>query len=116
MKTVEVELDIPQGGKFEYTLLVKNNGVIQNLTGWSAKLQIREARDESLPVLAAWTSAGGQITFNAVAGLVLIDVTGTLTAAYTWERGAYDLVLTDGSGAPYRAMQGNVRVSRRVTV
>jgi hypothetical protein len=116
MKTLDVDLDIPQGGKFEYTLLVKNNGAVQNLAGWSAKLQIRAARDESLPVLATWTSAGGQVTFNAAAGLVLIDVTGTLTAAYTWERGAYDLVLTDGAGQTYRAMQGDVRVSRRVTV
>lgn len=116
MKLVEADLTILQGGKFEYTLQVLNNGAVQNLTGWSGKLMIREARDESLPLLATWTSAGGQITFNAAQGLVFIDVPGSLTGGYTWERGAYDLVLTDASAQPFRVMQGDVRVSRRVTV
>lgn len=115
MKTVTADLLINQGTKFEYTLQVKNNGVIQDLTNWTAKLQIRAARDDALPTLATWTSPT-EITFNTSQGLVFIDVTGATTAGYAWERGAYDLVLTSGSGVPYRAMQGEVRVSRRVTV
>lgn len=115
MTTVLVQnLTINQGSRFRYSLYVKENGAVLNLTGYTARMQIRKTQDSDT-VLASYTTADGNLVINAPQGVVQIRVPSSETEAYTWEAGVYDLEIVDGSNDATRVMQGWVKVSPQVT-
>jgi len=107
-------LQVDQYGKLEFTVAVLVAGVAKPLTGWTAKMQIR-TKKLSATVLAEYTTEDGTISINGALGEVLVDVPGARTAELNVTSGVYDLYVIDGTGEPFRIMEGNVLISLSTT-
>lgn len=108
------DLDIERGATFLRSFYWQSEGVAVNLTGYTAKMQVREtAASES--VLFEASTANGKIALNVDAGQIDLTITATETAAFEWRTGKYDLELTSPSGIVTRLLRGNVQVSQEVT-
>ena len=92
-----------------------------NLTGFSARMQVREAFTSSTTV-ASLTNANGKITLGGATGQVTIQLTASDTAALpvsttfgdAWV-GVYDLELVAPSGDVTRLLEGQFVVTPEVT-
>lgn len=84
-----------------------------DLTGASAKLQVRVTEDSVTPSIDAST-AGGTITITGPDGLIEVNVPGTSTASllgsYVW-----DLEITYADGVVQTPVSGTLTVTRGVT-
>jgi hypothetical protein len=85
-----------------------------NLTGATAKLQVRDAPGGT--VLLDLSSPSGGITITPLAGQIDVTASHTLTGAVTAEAGFYDLLLTLSGGSKVRLLRGRARFVRGVTV
>lgn len=83
-----------------------------DLTGWSARAQVRTKVGDST-VLYEWSSDGGNIEVGN--GRAILTVPPAVSSAWTWRKGVYDLELTSPSGDVIRPVGGGVRVDPEVT-
>jgi hypothetical protein len=108
------DIVIEQGATFSLPVVWKDSaGDPIDLTGWSARMQIRKSK-RATDVLHEATSTGGDIVLGDAAGTIVVTIEATDTAAFTWKRGVYDLELIDGTTV-YRLLEGAVEVSPEVT-
>jgi DUF4097 and DUF4098 domain-containing protein YvlB len=84
-----------------------------DLTGWSAKLQVRETIAGSVVLEASTTN--GRIVLGTVNGVIQIDVPVDVVNALTFTQGIYDLRLTNALAVPIRFIEGRITVSPGVT-
>lgn len=112
----EVNLTIYQGATFRQSVTWKSGtpAAPVDLTGCTARMQIREKVD-SATVLATFTTEDGGITLGAALGTVEVFASDETTAGYTFTRGVYDLEVEFVSGEVRRLMAGKVTVSPEVT-
>jgi hypothetical protein len=85
-----------------------------DLTGCTARMQVRE-RVNSPAALLTLTTENGGISLGGTAGTVNIFMSATATAALTWKGGVYDLEIEFGNGDVRRLLAGSVSVSPEVT-
>lgn len=87
-----------------------------NLTGYTAKLQIRD-RPGGATLYETLTDGGAAngITLGGALGTIRIQRTAAQTGAYTFARAAYDLLLTSGAGAKTRLLKGSVIMDEATT-
>lgn len=111
---LEVDLVIPQGSRFTQPIQVKENGVAVNLTGYTARMQVREWKD-SPDVLLELTTENNGIVITPGVGLVTIIAEGDVTEPLDFGDGFYDLEIVDGASKPIRIMKGRASLSREVT-
>jgi hypothetical protein len=89
--------------------------VVQNITNWTAKMQIKDSYKAGAAVLATYLS-GAEITVLGPAGQLVVHVAGSVTSAYTWRQGVYDLFVYGPSNNPTKCVaEGDVTVHARVT-
>jgi hypothetical protein len=108
-------LEIKQGATLSLTATWKDSsGTAVNLTGYTARMQIRSTYDASATILSLTSSAG--ITLGGAAGTIAITASATTTAALTapWS-GVYDLELVSGGGEVTRLLEGTATVSPEVS-
>ena len=110
MAVAQRDFEIPAGGTVEFVVDVL--GGPADLTGYTGAMQIRELRNDILP-LATVDPAG--ITVNPGTRQVTVRIPSESTAAFTWERGVYDLVITGPSNDSWRLVEGRVTNSLPVT-
>jgi hypothetical protein len=108
-------LNIEQGATFTRTITWKDStGAAVNLTGYTARMQIRE-RVDSATALVSLTQASG-IALGGSAGTITLTITSALTDALpNMKKGVYDLELVSSGGIVTRLIQGEVVVSPQVT-
>jgi hypothetical protein len=109
------DLEIKQGATLSLTATWKDSsGTAVNLTGYTARLQVRATYDSSSTILSLTSAAG--ITLGGAAGTIAITATATVTAALTapWS-GVYDLELVSGGGEVTRLLEGTATVSPEVS-
>ena len=89
-----------------------------DLTGYTARMQIRRTIDSSTPMLSLTspTVSGNGITVQDGANnAISINITDTRTSSLTTS-GVYDLeIIKTSTGAVSRLLQGTVTLSREVT-
>jgi hypothetical protein len=85
-----------------------------DLTGYTARMQIR-ASVGAQTVLLELTTENGGITLGGAAGMVTRTITEAQAAAVGFTSGVYDLELVDADGAVTRLAEGLVSVSPEVT-
>jgi len=109
--------NIDQGADFIRVNLVTDpdTDAPVNLTGWTAKAQIRPTTD-SATLLHELTSAGGTILLGAD-GKVTFKIPGATSLAWTWiaVEAKYDVLLTGPAGQLIRMLEGDVLVSPDTT-
>ncbi len=103
-----------QGATLTRTLTYKDStGALVNLSGFTARMQVRADVESTGTVLSLTTENGG-ITLGGAAGTVVLLATATQTAAITAGDYVYDLELVSGSVVT-RLVQGSFLVRPEVT-
>ncbi len=85
-----------------------------DLTGFTARAQIRESIDDVDPALSLTTENGGIVLDNTLKTITLL-ITSAQTTALAITSGVYSLELVDSAGAVTRLAEGAVKVSPDVT-
>jgi tRNA threonylcarbamoyladenosine modification (KEOPS) complex Pcc1 subunit len=114
MAATTYDILIEQGATYSQSITYKDNGVAVNLTGYTARMQVR-ATLESASTLVELTTANSRIALGGTAGTITLTISATDTAGLTAGRGVYDLELVSGSGIVTRLLQGVATISRNVT-
>jgi len=114
MAATTYDILIEQGATFSQVITYKDNGVAVNLTGYTARMQVRSTL-ESATTVVELTTANGRIALGGAAGTITLTISATDTAGLTAGRGVYDLELVSGSGIVTRLLQGVATISRNVT-
>ena len=114
MTARELNLVIEKGATFSKTFTWKNpDGSAINLTGYTARMQVRQSKKASSTLLSL-TTENSRITLGGAAGTIVLTITATDTAAISWATGVYDLEMITGSTVK-RLLEGAVTVSEEVT-
>lgn len=108
-------LTLRQGDTFRHTFLyvASDGSTIIDMTGYSARLQIRDSVDSSSYHYEA--VSGGDITISGVAGSIALSIPAADTAAFTFVRAVYDLEVTDAAGNVTTIVEGVVKRRKQVT-
>jgi hypothetical protein len=111
----EVELILPQGATFVYEVTYKDpdTDLPINLTGYTARLQIRE-KVESTSTLYSGTT-DDDITIIGASGLVVLTIPAVTTTAFTFKKAVFDLEIESAGGVVTRLVKGTVLLDREVT-
>jgi hypothetical protein len=85
-----------------------------NLTGYTARMQVRTAANAASTLLELTTS-NSRISLGGAAGTVAINVAANVTANLTPGLYVYDLEVVSGGGEVTRLVEGNFNVKAEVT-
>lgn len=111
----DYDLTIYVGATFSRRVVWKDGaGALVDLTGYTARMQIRSSV-RNPDVLVALTTENSGITLGGTAGTIDLLLTSTQTGAITARAGVYDLELIDSTGVVTRLLQGEVEISPEVT-
>lgn len=109
-----LNLVIEQGATFRRVLTWSIAGVAVNLTGYTARMQVRADYDAA-PILSLTSDPGGGITLGGSAGTITVLASASLTAALTPGAYLYDLELESADGTVTRLLKGQATVDPEVT-
>lgn len=102
-----------QGATFNktFTWTIDNSPV--NLTGYTARMQVRATKESPTTIVSLTSSSG--ISLGGVNGTIAVNMIPTATAALAAGVYVYDLELVSGTGAVTRLLEGKFQVSAEVT-
>jgi hypothetical protein len=109
-----VNLVCPQGATFQKVLTYKIGRTPVNITGWTARMQVRE-NYESASTLLDITTANNGIILGGAAGTITLNVNSATTSAFRAGIYVYDLELISASGVVTRLIEGRFTVTPEVT-
>ena len=112
-----VKLKIDQGATFRQRVTWQTGtpAVAVNLTGYTARMQIRDQAGATALYIELNTTNGG-IVLGGVTGTIDLYISAANTAAFTWTTANYDIDLTAPSGDVTRLFMGSITISPGVTV
>ena len=104
-----------QGDTFNlnFTIRTKETGVGWNLTGYTARMQIR-AKLDSDTVLHSLTTENGGILLDNVTKTITMYIPDETTQTFTFKAAVYDLELISG-GEVTALASGSITLVREVT-
>ena len=119
MPATNYDIIIEQGATFTLQLVYKTSaGVAVDLTGYSARMQVRESYPAASPLLSFTSAASGGITLGGAAGTILIEASDETTAAIDTRQtiwGVYDLELVPPDGKALRLLEGAAQIRPEAT-
>lgn len=105
---------IDQGAHFERLITITNpDGTDYDLTGYTARMQIRTEID-SEDVVIELTTENGRISFSELEGAVTLTLLADDTAQIQTD-GVYDLEIIDDEDRVYRVLKGKIKLEPEVT-
>jgi hypothetical protein len=113
MEATEYPITIEQGSTFQKQFRWKVDGVIMNLTGYTAKMQVRKAFGGALGF--ELSTQNDRILLGGATGTVALEMAPDETAALPAGNFVYDLELTDG-GTVRKLIRGTVVVLPEATI
>jgi len=116
MAAGKLKLLIEQGATFRKLLTWKAGvpAVPVDLTGCTARMQIRADITSTTPLITLTTENGG-ITLGDTAGTIELYISDADTADITWTAGVYDLEIILANTDVRRLLYGTVTVTPEVT-
>lgn len=110
------DITIEQGATFQLNLVWKDGaGTPINLTGYTARMQVRR-KYTSETALLSFTTENGAITLGGALGTIAVQGLATLTDDLPAPAGCvYDLEVISGGGIVTRLVQGGAYISPEVT-
>lgn len=114
MTAAKYDFVLEEGAEFRRVLTWKVDDVAVNVTGYTAKMQIRTKPGGDLILEALSTGVSPRITLGGSAGTITIVIPGSATTGLEFATGVYDLELTTGTTVR-RLLKGNVIYSREVS-
>ena len=116
LKDKALNLTCKQGSTFTRRLTYKINNVIVNLTGYTARMQVRRTIDSESAIVTLNTQNLG-LEINPVAGttnLIKISMSAAVTASIN-SSGVYDLEIIDANGFVSKVIRGAFTLIPEVT-
>lgn len=116
-----IDLQIDKGARLYRAFTWKDSaGNVIDLTGFKARIQIRETDMSSRVLLTLSTEAGespdGTITLSGTEPNIILQIPGTVTAAINdWEQGIYDLKIYTTTDNADELFEGRVTVHAGAT-
>jgi len=110
-----LNLSCYQGASWDYTLTWTTGGTPVNLTGYTARMQVRDGYDGSTAIVSLTSGTG--ITLGGTAGTIVLALSAIATSAIDATPSGqyvYDLELVNGSTVT-RLVEGTFIVSPEVT-
>jgi hypothetical protein len=114
MASSTYDITAEQGANYTATLTYRDSSnVLINLTGYTARMQVRKTIGSSAPYLSLTNASG--ITLGGAAGTVAIAISAAALAAVPAGNYVYDLELISGAGVVVRLISGDFVVTGEVT-
>ncbi len=108
--------EVDQNTTFTFIVEYKDtNGAPINITGSTAKMQVRDTKGGS-KIAFTLTSPSGGIVIDPLDGKLTIRMTPTQTNKLFYPKSSYDLMLTDASAVKTKLIEGFLTLSRSVTI
>lgn len=105
------DIVIDQGADFALQMVVRENGSLRDLTGYSARAQLRERYGDAAPTASFVCTVP-----NPAGGEVLMSMPNATTSGLTPGTYYYDLELyTSADAEVVRLLRGKARVTPEVT-
>ena len=115
MSAASYDFQIEQGTTVSVPVVwTDSTGAAINLAGYSARMQLRQSAS-SPNVLLELSSVLGTLVITPSTGTIVISMSATVTAGFTWNRAKYDLEVTSASGVVTRLIEGQITVSAEIT-
>lgn len=116
MTAAIVDIVIEQGATLALTFTWQDQTETPvDLTGYSARMQIRETYDSDDYIVSLDDSPGGGITLGGPLGSISIEIPSAITSTIPLMSAVYDIELESAGGVVTRFMQGAALISREVT-
>ena len=113
MPAARHDVVIEEGADWAITFTyLDSDGAAIDVTSFSARLKIKESIGGTL--IDSLVS-GGEITVGTTDGTFTIGVAASVTSAYDFEWGVYDLEIVDTSSVVTRLVEGRVEFRKEVT-
>lgn len=104
-----------QGATFRKLFIYQDSvGDPINLTGYTARMQLRVSYTSEVPVINLTTENGG-IEITPLDGEILVNMTATQTAGIPAREYYYDIEVESADGRVYRVIEGKATVRPEVT-
>jgi len=108
--------EVDQNATFSFIVEYKdNNGSPIDLTGSTAKMQVRDTKGGSKLAFSLTSPAGG-ITITPLLGKLTIKMTPTQTNKLFYPKSSYDIMVTDSNSNKIKIIEGFLTLSRSVTI
>jgi hypothetical protein len=108
--------EVDQNATFSFVIEYKdNNGDAIDLTGASAKMQVRDTKGGA-KLAVTLTSPSGGIVVDPVNGKLTIKMTPTQTNKLFYPKSSYDLMVVDSNGNKIKLLEGFMTLNRSVTI
>lgn len=115
MSAGRLNLYIEQGATYYKTLQYTKDGSPVDLSGSTARLQVRPTLPSTDVLFELTTENGGiELETAGTIGRIDLSIEATDTAAFTFTSAVYDLEIVTGTKV-VRLLQGKVRLSLEVT-
>jgi hypothetical protein len=108
--------EVDQNATFTFIIEYKDNdGLPIDLTGATAKMQVRDTKGGS-KLAFSLTSPSGGITITPLLGKLTIKMTPTQTNKLFYPKSSYDIMVTDSNSNKIKLLEGYMTLSRSVTI
>jgi len=111
MSAATYNFNLDQGANFVLEMIMKEDGVVKDLSGYSARAQMRKTKDA--------TEVSGTFVCtipSPTSGTIKMEMDNATTGAIAAGAYFYDLeIFTSGDNFVLRLIQGQVTVTREIT-
>ena len=108
--------EVDQNATFSFVVEYKDdNGNAIDLTGASAKMQVRDVKGGT-KLAVTLTSPSGGIVINGPLGKVTVTLTPTQTNKLFYPKSVYDIMVVDSNANKIKLLEGFLTLNRSVTI
>lgn len=108
--------EVDQNATFSFILEYKDdNGNAIDLSGASAKMQIRDTKGGN-KLAVTLTSPSGGITIDGPNGKLNVKLTPTQTNKLFFPKSSYDIMVVDSNSNKIKLLEGFMTLNRSVTI
>jgi hypothetical protein len=108
--------EVDQNATFVFVIEYKDNdGNAIDLTGASAKMQVRDTKGGA-KLAVTLSSLEGSILIDGPEGKLTVKMTPTQTNKLFYPKSSYDIMVIDSNGNKIKLLEGFMTLSRSVTI
>lgn len=110
-----LDIEVAQGADTDINITYKLNGTVVNLTGFTAKLQVR--RNYNTAVLLELNTVGSTITVGSASPNIVLKFGHVVTSAMSiLDDMIYDLEVVSGGGFITKVVRGKFSILQEITL
>lgn len=107
----KVSMTVYAGSRYRHAITITDDAVAVDLTGYTAAMQVRASVDAAAVLFECDTD--DYLHINGA--IVALDIPASVSSAWLWAIGKYDLEITSPAGDTYRVIEGTIKVKPEIT-